>query len=359
MNFLANRKRLLAVAAALCIVLSPLVWLGWYLQTPAGDNRNVQLVAVAPGTPVKRIAGELADRGILTHPQLFVLCARMRGKSGRLKAGTYRFDAGMSPAQILRHLVRGDIYTERFAVPEGYSTFQIADLLAARKLCGRKEFLAACRDRKTLDEFGIKGKSCEGYLFPSTYQIVPGTPAGKMVRMMIEQFDRTFSQRFSDRIDRSGMSREQVVTLASVIEKEAVLPEERPLIASVFLNRLRLGMPLQSDPTAVYGVRAFAGAVSKRDIMRHTPYNTYLIRGLPPGPIGNPSAAAIESVLNPARTSHLYFVAKGNGTHYFSDTLAEHNRAVARYLKSAAPLRTTGRAVAEVKNDRPYLTGRR
>ena len=150
---------------------------------------------------------------------------------------------------------------------------------------------------------------------------------------MVGQFDRVYGQRFAEGAKAAGLSTRDVITLASLIEKEAVAPAERPLIASVFRNRLRIGMPLQSDPTAVYGIRAFTGSVTKQDIQRNTPYNTYLIKGLPPGPIGSPGSAAIEAVLTPATTSYLYFVARKDGTHQFSVNLEEHNRAVSRYLR--------------------------
>jgi UPF0755 protein len=179
---------------------------------------------------------------------------------------------------------------------------------------------------------GIQGGSVEGYLYPATYNLPQGANEEQLIGQMVEAFNKTYSG-LTDGKDSSGSSRREIVIMASLIEKEAVSPDEKPLIASVFYNRLRLGMPLQSDPTAVYGVRAFSGKVTRADIGRQSPYNTYLIAGLPPGPIGNPGSDTLRAVLHPARTTFLYFVARQDGTHQFSRTLEEHNRAVARYLK--------------------------
>jgi len=179
----------------------------------------------------------------------------------------------------------------------------------------------------------IPAKSVEGFLLPRTYTIKPGTDAATLIKEMVAQFRSTYVLKYANQAKSLGLPELDVLTLASMIEKEAVVPAERPLIASVFFNRLQKNMPLQSDPTAVYGIRAFAGKISKKDILRETPYNTYNINGLPPGPIGNPGEDSIKAVLSPARTSFLYFVARKDGTHHFSTTLEEHNRAVEKYLK--------------------------
>jgi UPF0755 protein len=227
-------------------------------------------------------------------------------------------------------------------VPEGYSIHQVAHLLEGRGIMPGEDFLAACRDRDLLAEFGIKAATAEGYLFPRTYDLPPGIGPEETVRLMVRAFFRVYDERFASRPAPAGLSLHQLVTLASLVEKEARVPAERPLIASVFLNRLQRRMPLQSDPTAVYGIRTFGGAVTAADVRRRTPYNTYLINGLPPGPIGNPGADALEAVLEAPSTGYLYFVARQDGTHFFSRTLDEHNKAVTRYLKSGArPARTT------------------
>lgn len=352
MKFLLPKKyRIPALLIAIVLVLVPLARFALFLAEAPGDGKNVQLFDFGQRQSLKKIAAALAQRKIITSAGLFVLYARLRHDDARVKAGYYQFNDGMTPAEILRRMVAGEVYAQHFAVPEGYSVYQVAELLAERKLFTKEEFLRECFAKPLLGELGITGKSVEGYLYPSTYDITPNMTAADLIRLMVGQFDKVYAREFAARAQGAHMTRQEVVTLASLVEKEAVRPEERPLIASVFRNRLKKGMPLQSDPTAVYGVRAFAGSVTKQDIMRATPYNTYLIRGLPPGPIGNPGSGAIEAVLNPAVTGYFYFVAKKDGTHFFSATLDEHNNAVRRFLKSAS-----SRPAAEYRNDRPSLT---
>jgi UPF0755 protein len=354
---LFKKKRNVIIVCATVVILAPLLVSGIFLATPAGDGRNVQLFDFGQGQSLKKIAAVLAERDVIRSAGLLVIYARLRGEDGRVKAGYYQFSDAMAPAEILRRMVMGDVYVHRFAVPEGFSVYQIAEQLAGRQLFGKEAFLRDCFSRPLLQELGIKGPSVEGYLFPSTYAIAPNTSPADLIRQMVGQFDKVYARDFAPRAERSRLSKRAIVTLASLIEKEAVRPEEQPLIASVFLNRLRRGMPLQSDPTAVYGVRAFTGKVTKEDIVRATPYNTYLTKGLPPGPIGNPGRGALEAALNPAATGYLYFVAKGDGTHFFSATLDAHNNAVRKYLRSAAGSVThVSRPVAEYHNDHPSLT---
>ncbi len=334
MKFPFQKKyRIPALIAVILLLLGPPVIFQRYLNTPCGDGRNIQIINFGKGQPLKRFAADLKERKIIGSAGLFVLYARLSGEDGRVKAGYYQVSDAMTPAEILARMVAGDVYQLRFAVPEGYSIYQVAELLDGRRIFTREAFLRECFNAPLLRELGINGKSAEGYLYPCTYDITPDMTTADLVRLMVGQFDKVYARDFAERAKGSPMSKREIVTLASMIEKEAVRPEERPLIASVFLNRLARRMPLQSDPTAVYGVRAFAGNVSKQDITRSTPFNTYLIRGLPPGPIGNPGSGAIEAVVKPAATRYLYFVAKKDGSHYFSTTLEEHNRAVRMYLK--------------------------
>jgi UPF0755 protein len=356
-----NRRIILAVGV-LVLGLTTLFSLrfAFFLTTPAGSGRNVQMLDFEQGTSLTRIAAELEGKGIIGSSRLFRIYARMRGSGARVKAGTYLFNDAMTAPEILHKLVSGDVYVHRFAVPEGYSIYQVGELLDGRKLFSRQEFLRQCADRPLLKELGIDGPSVEGYLYPSTYDINPKMTVTDVIRLMVGQFSKVYDQKFAARAKASGMDRREILTLASMVEKEAVDAAERPLIASVFHNRLKKGMPLQSDPTAVYGVRAFSGKVSRADILRPSPYNTYQIRGLPPGPIGNPGSSAIEAVLNPATTRYLYFVARKDGTHQFSVTLDEHNRAVQQYLRSSADSREDShRTVSRNDNARTSAAGRR
>jgi UPF0755 protein len=323
-------RLLLAIALSLLFLLTRF---GLFLANPPGTGKKVQILDFGQGQPLKKFALTLEKQKIVSNAGLFLLYARLRGDDGRVKAGYYQFNDGMKPAEILRRMVAGDVYVLRFAVPEGYSIYQIAELLAARRLFDRDAFLRECFSTPLLRELGVSGKSVEGYLYPSTYDLTPNMTPAELIRLMTGQFGKVYDREFGERAKSAGMTKREIIILASMIEKEAVRPEERPLIASVFHNRLSRGMPLQSDPTAVYGVRAFAGNVSKQDISRATSYNTYLISGLPPGPIGNPGSGAIEAAINPAMTRYLYFVARKDGSHHFSATLDEHNNAVRKYLK--------------------------
>lgn len=331
---LRDRRILAALAIALLLILAPTVRYLLFLARPAGDGGTVRIVDFQKGESVSQVAAEMEREGILASARLFVFHIRVKGVSGRLQAGEYQFNNGMRPSEILRRMVNGEVYTRRFTVPEGYSIHQIAELLESQHIFTKESFLNAAKDPKLLAELGIGGNSVEGYLFPSTYNVTRTTDEADLIRVMAAQFSKIYNESFAEAAQRSGLPHAQVVTLASLIEKEAVVPEERPLISSVFHNRLARGMRLQSDPTAVYGVRAFAGNVTKHDIERTSPYNTYLIPGLPPGPIGNPGKGALEAAINPVRTNYLYFVSRKDGTHHFSTNLIEHNAAVNTYLKN-------------------------
>lgn len=347
----------LVSAALLVVVLASMLWFLFF--APVGDGSNVCLVNCAKGAPLQRVAADMETRRIIRSARAFVFLARIKMADSRIQAGTYQVRDSMTLSEILRKMVAGEIYELRFAVPEGYSIYQLAELLESRKIFRKAEFMAACTDKGLLKEFGIPAGSVEGYLYPATYNITPSMKPEDCVRMMISLFEQASGDRVSSLFRKRGKERHEMVVLASLVEKEAMDPTERPLIASVFHNRLKKGMRLQSDPTAVYGVRAFAGNVTRRDILRKTPYNTYLINGLPPGPIGNPGPDALKAALSPATTTYLYFVAKKDGTHHFSETLDQHNKAVNKYLKAASVNGAGQGRRSEYRNDRPSLTGRR
>ncbi|GAB4293596.1 MAG: endolytic transglycosylase MltG [Desulfuromonadia bacterium] len=320
------------VIAAGALLLAMILTLFVAASLPVGDGKRVEMVTVPEGAPARTIASLLKRHALIRSEELFLLRVRLKGAGGKIRAGVYRLDDALSPSHILDKLMRGEVYVVRFAVPEGYSIAQLAEMLEGKRLCGKGEFLQACRDQEIRQEFGIAGETVEGYLAPLTYDITPGTPPLKIIRPMITRFMEGIEP-MRELIRRSPFSLHQIVTLASMVEKEAVKPQERALIAAVFLNRLKRGMRLQSDPTAIYGKKSFGGEVTAADVRTPSPYNTYLIDGLPPGPIGNPSIGAIRAVLEPADVPYLYFVAKKDGTHHFSRTLAEHNQAIATWLK--------------------------
>jgi UPF0755 protein len=311
-----------------------IIFLLWYivpLFVPPGQGSVVCDISFPSGSGIRKLANELKAGGVIRSSWHFVLMTRLRGDAHRLKAGEYRFSDGMTPDIILRKIVSGEVDFQKFTLPEGYSMYQAAELLEQQGYFRKEAFLEKCRDKALLLRLGLNEASAEGYLYPATYNLPRGESEEQLLEQMIGKFNTSYTAIKGE--GTGQLSRHEIITLASIIEKEAVSAEEKPLISSVFHNRLRIGMPLQSDPTAVYGVRAFTGKVSKADIERPSPYNTYLNKGLPPGPIGNPGSDAIQAAMNPTETDCLYFVARQNGTHQFSRTLEEHNRAVVLYLK--------------------------
>ncbi|HWI40859.1 MAG TPA: endolytic transglycosylase MltG [Verrucomicrobiae bacterium] len=330
-----QKKRKAAAAVLLAAALAAGGWIFFALFTPAGNGKVEALATLPHGGSLRGLAQQLQAKKVLPHARLFVAYARLRGEDQKAQAGTYRFTDGMSASEILRKLVNGEIYVRPFTLPEGYSMYQAAELLERQGLFSAQKFLRQCGNRELLRSLGVEAATAEGYLMPSTYNVPLDIDEAGMVSLMVKQFHSSMHQTLDPRVKAAGLSWREVLTLASMIEKEAVVPAERPLISSVFHNRLRKNMRLQSDPTAVYGVRAFTGKVTRADILRPTSHNTYCISGLPPGPIGNPGKEAVEAALTPAQTPYLYFVAKKDGSHHFSTTLAEHNQAVRMYLKEA------------------------
>ena len=279
---------------------------------------------------MRQIARALADAGVVASPRAFVLAARIAGLDRRLQPGDYRLDPGMSFPALLRALHEGRGRIAAVTIPEGWRLEQIAERLAAAGVCARDDFLSATRDRALLAELAIPGPSAEGFLFPETYALQLPTDPADVIRTMHRQFEKVWGE-LTAGARPPALSPLATVTLASIVERETAAPAERPLVAAVFLNRLRLGMPLQADPTVIYGIDAFDGNIRRRDLTAANPYNTYVNRGLPPGPIANPGRASLAAVLAPAPVDYLYFVARNDGTHQFSRSLAEHNRAVQRY----------------------------
>lgn len=320
---------------AWCLRILAILLLGWYLYLlliPRGNGSHLVDVSFPPGSGIRKLASDLKSGGVIRSSWHFILVTRLRGYAHTLKAGDYRFNDGMGVGDILKKLVNGDVDYRKFAFPEGYSIYQAAELLEQKGYFSKDDFLRVCSDPAVLKRLNIQAVSPEGYLYPATYNLSREGGVEQLLVQMAGQFEKTYAD-IAGTAGQSWQKRHEIVTLASMIEKEAVSPEEKPLISSVFHNRLRIGMPLQSDPTAVYGERAFSGKVTKADIQRQSAYNTYLIKGLPPGPIGNPGAESLRAALQPASTHFLYFVARKDGTHQFSRSLEEHNQAVQRFLK--------------------------
>jgi UPF0755 protein len=305
----------------------------YYLVRPGETGAADQIFCVREGMSLKDVVGELERDRLITGKQLFLLCARLMGYSKRIKAGEYRLNPDMSPIKILDRLGSGAIITHAVTIPEGFTREQIGGLLARKGLVNESEFRALTGDPDTAKGYGISGPDLEGYLYPDTYQLSRGLSTAKIVDVMVGRFFEVYRP-LQEQAEAVGMTMEKVVTLASIVEKETGCASERPIIASVFLNRLQKRMRLESDPTVIYGLRDFDGNIKKKHLSQKTPYNTYVIRGLPPGPIASPGFDALKAVLFPAKTNYLYFVSKNDGTHFFSKTYAEHSNAVKRYQKN-------------------------
>jgi len=286
------------------------------------------------GTSAPAMAQQLADAGVVRYPWQFVL-ARLLHPAVRLQAGEYQFSHPDTTWNVFNRIVRGDVFFYVLTVPEGSNIFDIAGSLNQFDFLHAEDFLRTARDPSMIKDLAPGAPTLEGYLFPSTYRLTRRTTARDLCRMMTDQF-RKHWQQLQDPSHPASVS--QTVTLASLIEKETALPAERPLIASVFENRLRLGMPLDCDPTTIYAAlldARYHGTIYKSDLASASAYNTYQHTGLPPGPIANPGVESIKAAMAPAGTDFLYFVAKADasGGHQFSKTMDEHNRAVQSYRR--------------------------
>ncbi|MDW7758795.1 MAG: endolytic transglycosylase MltG, partial [Desulfuromonadales bacterium] len=259
------------------------------------------------------------------------LLARWRGEAGRVKAGEYRFAEAAAPGEVLKRLVAGDVIQYRFTVPEGLTLAEIARKLAAEGRGDGDSFLQLAQDADFIHSLGVEAKTLEGYLYPETYTLVATTEEKELLQAMVRQMKARLTEELLAGARARGLSVHELLTLASIIQKEAGNEAEMPIIGGVFHNRLQRGMRLQSDPTVIYGVKDFDGNLTRRHLEEWTAYNTYRIAGLPPGPIASPGEPALRAAAFPAEVNYLYFVGKGDGTHVFSTTLREHNDAVRRY----------------------------
>ena len=325
-----RRAGLLALLLA-AVVAAAGGFLAWDWHTPYGTPGEVR-VTIPRGMHAGEVAETLHRAGRVRFLPSFKIAFVVFGKPRRIRSGTYRFERPMSPLEILAKLNRGDVELARVTVPEGLCLDQTAELLAEAGMGRREAFLAAFRDRSLLDGLDPRAEDLEGYLFPETYRFDPGISERAVAEVLVKAF-RSFWIREGLPL---GKPVREVVTLASLVEKETAAPEERPVVAGVFENRLRLGMPLQTDPSVLYALRRAGlprSLLLREDWGFESPYNTYRHPGLPPGPICSPGRASLEAALHPRPTPYLYFVSRNDGTHVFSRTLEEHNTWVARTRK--------------------------
>lgn len=334
-----GKRWLLAGAAILLGVLvlsaAGFAWLFLYAKAPGPLVDSGQTVYIPPRTGFKDIQQQLVSAGVIRQDVRFFLLAGVLSSANRLKSGEYRFAPGVTPYQVLKVLEQGDSIKHVVTFPEGINIYQLAETLAQKKLLAAESFLGAAKDKDLLQELGIGAETFEGYLFPDTYYLTRMQTPEDIIRMMVARGQEVISGLGGLADNELHLSVHEILTLASIVEKEAATPVERRLVARVFFNRLQQGMLLQTDPTVIYGLENFNGNLTRRDLKSASPYNTYLVKGLPPGPIANPGRAAIDAVLHPAEGKYLFFVSKNDGTHHFSVTLQEHNSAVARYQRPA------------------------
>ena len=326
---------LTGVALALVGAGAAAVALHWALSPLDPDAREV-VFTVAPGESLDGIAHQLEREGLVRSARAVEWIARLRGLGGSLRAGEYALSAARSPAAILSHLASGETVSYPVVLPEGFTAAQIGARLASAGLVDAAAFAQAVRDPELIASLGIQAESLEGYLFPETYFLPKGLGAPELVRILVQPLLEVWRE-LEPLATAQGLSQHEVVTLASIVEKETGVPEERSLVASVFRNRLLRRMRLESDPTVIYGIDNFDGNLRRRDLEDEgNRYNTYRIAALPPGPIASPGEASLRAVVTPATSKHLFFVARNDGTHAFSNTFREHARAVERYQKKAA-----------------------
>jgi UPF0755 protein len=288
-------------------------------------------VDVPAGASTREIGRRLVAKGVVADETLFRVAAWWSGQGRSLKAGEYRFEQAMTPAEVLDRIARGDVYARRVTFPEGLTIAEMAKLYESRGLGSAASFAAAARNVTLIAGLDPAARDLEGYLFPETYALPRGTPVARLIVMMVDRFKATYTDALRARAEAEGLTTREAVTLASLVEKETGQPGERPMIAAVYRNRMKAKMPLQADPTVVYALQRagrYDGNIRREDLAFDSPYNTYKYPGLPPGPIASPGKASLEAALAPAAVDYLYFVSRNDGSHEFATTLAEHNRNV-------------------------------
>jgi UPF0755 protein len=309
--------------------------LGWLLyqrtkETYKGYPGAEQFVDIPQGANSVAIGQRLVDAGVVLDLQTFRAAVYLNGRARDLKAGEYRFDRAMSAGGVVAQIVRGDVYQRLLTFREGLTIAEMAQVFEEKGFGSATAFMTAAANFSLIHDLDPAARDLEGYLFPETYALARHTPAADVVAQMVGHFKKAFEP-LRAAAEQNGLPVRQAVTLASLVEKETASADERPLVAAVYLNRLKLKMPMQADPTVVYAMQkagTYRGNISKSDLQKDSPYNTYRHGGLPPGPIAAPGLASLQAVAKPAAVTYLYFVSKNDGTHVFASTLAEHNRNV-------------------------------
>lgn len=332
----SDMRRAILIALLVLLAMGAAAgWLAYSLYQPYQGFQSPGVFADIPkGASARSIARILESQGVIRSQWAFALLCRAHARR-KLEAGEYFFDRPATAIEVFETLAAGRIFEISVTVPEGFNTFQIADLLEGKGLVAHDAFLDAARDAAAVRDLAPHAQSLEGFLFPATYQFPRQITPQDVIAAMTSHFRSEWTSLGSpDPSAAAKLTMEQIITLASMVESETPKPEERPIVAGVFMNRLRRGMPLESDPTVVYALEQagkYKGSLTFADLRFDSPYNTYSHKGLPPGPIANPGEASLRAAREPAAVNYLYFVADTEGGHFFSKTLAEHNRNVAKY----------------------------
>jgi len=320
-----------------------------FAATAAKIEGGTVVVEIPRGSSLRTIADLLSRKGVVADPFRFYYFLRYMvrfERAGEIQAGEYEFRDGMSPRAVAMRMFRGERYRYKVTIPEGLRYEEIADILAGAGLADRNLFVKLCRDPVYIKALGVEADSLEGYLFPDTYLFERGQPIDFIIKTLVRRFREVFAP-YAAGAQARGLGMHQAVTLASIVEKETGAPQERPMIASVFYNRMKIPMKLQTDPTVIYGIirarGAFNGNLRRKDLETPNQYNTYTIEGLPPGPICNPGAEALKAVAQPAESKMLFFVSHNDGTHEFCPNYACHLKAVQKwqldYFRRKGPAR--------------------
>jgi UPF0755 protein len=330
--FLALIVVILVLAVGAGIVAS-IVW-GRLHEPYKGYAAAEQFIEIPQGSATSDIGRRLVEQGVVRDLFIFRAALFRAGRDRSLKAGEYRFAEPLSAVQVVDRLARGDVYARRITFPEGLTIDEMSRIYEARGFGPAGDFTTAASDASLIADLDPEAPDLEGYLYPETYAIPRGTPAARLIRLMVDRFRSGYTDDLRAQAQTQGLTTRQVVTLASLVEEETARDHERPLVAAVYRNRLKLGMGMQADPTVIYALQKagkYDGNIRREDLQFDSPYNTYRYPGLPPGPIASPRRASVEATLAPADVPYIYFVSRNDGTHVFASTLAEHNRNVRQY----------------------------
>ncbi|MBF0506333.1 MAG: endolytic transglycosylase MltG [Nitrospirae bacterium] len=319
------------------LFLLPVMYVSMQLFAPS-DIGHLQLeVEIPEGATYKQAVNILYKNNLIRDKNIFIALGKLSGLDRKIRYGYYSFWGTMSPFQVFKRLKEGKIIEYDVTIVEGDSLREIGDKLAGNKIMSIEVFNRLTRDRDFLKSLEVDAPSMEGYIFPQTYRIPKGVNAKTVLKGMVNMLRKEYTDKLRERMKEIGWNENEVLTLASIIEKEAVVDDERTIISAVYHNRINNGMPLQADPTSIYGVKSSKLKITRNDLKKKTDYNTYVIKGLPPGPISCPGIKSITAALYPAKVPYLYFVSQKNGKHYFSKTLNEHMAAIRRIRSGSAP----------------------